>query len=173
MSANSLLDSGWYPNQLLSDQELAKIREQAGYAKAYDQALNYISLRKRSQKEVRDYLRRKDYEPAVIDRVIDKAVELGLLNDTDFAGSFVRDRQLLKPSSKRQLTAELRQKGASNEAIEAALGEVSEEDEMAALNHMIDRKAHRYSDRQKLIQYLGSKGFRYDMIKRALEEFLE
>ena len=170
MSANSLLSLGLYPNQEVSDDELVKIRELAGYAKAYDQALNYISLRKRTQQEVRDYLRRKEYEDAVIDQVIERALDLRILDDADFAASFVRDRQLLKPRSKRQLMAELRKKGASTESIEVALSEVGEDDELQALRDVIQKKSRRYADRNKLIQYLGSQGFSYDSIKRVLAE---
>lgn len=173
MSANSLLSSGLYPNQEVSEQDLLKIREQAGYAKAYDQALNYISLRKRTQKEVKDYLRRKEYDDTVIDHVIERTIDLKLLDDSDFAASFVRDRQLLKPRSKRQLTAELRKKGASPEAIESALAEVGEDDELEALQDVIQKKGRRYADQSKLIQYLLGQGFDYGLIKRALEEDIQ
>jgi regulatory protein len=170
LSANALLDTGLHRGQELTEEELTATRTKAELMRGYDQALNYIALRKRTNREVGDYLKRKEYGQEAIDQIIEKLMDARLLDDTDFAESFVRDRQLLKPRSKRQLTAELRKKGADRESIEAVLANVSTDDELAALREVINKKLTRYSDQQKLIRYLQGQGFAYSMIKQALNQ---
>jgi regulatory protein len=171
ISANALLTSRLFKGQHLTDAELDQTRQMAHGNRAYDQAMGYLSLRKRSTSEMRQYLRRKkEYEDVLIEQTIERLVAAGLINDGEFASAWIADRQATKPRSKRMLQMELRQKGLSSDDIEAALATVSSDDELAEIRKIAIKKAARYSDRQRLIAYLGSLGFSYDLIKQALEE---
>jgi regulatory protein len=172
LSANDLLAWGLHLNQELSEQELEELKTGAGQSKAYDQALNYLSLRKRSTKEVTDYLKRKHYETEVIDRTLARLVDNKLVDDLDFAHSWVNDRNILKPRSKRVLEGELRQKGVSREDIEVVLAEISADDQLQILRGVIAKKKTlaKYQDPQKLTEYLVRQGFDYYQVKQALED---
>jgi regulatory protein len=169
-SANDLLTWGLYKGQEVTEQELVNLQSGAGAAKAYDQVLNLLALRKRSQKEVRDYLKRKNYEPEAIDRTLRRLVDGGFLDDLEFAQSWIRDRNALKPRSSRKLEAELRAKGIDAGVISAALHEQDPEAELWAVQAVIKKKLTQYPDQRKLIEYLQRQGFSYSLIKRALEE---
>lgn len=133
-------------------------------------SLDYLARRPRSEWEVRDYLKRKEYEPPIIDSILNKLSNKGYISDLKFAESWVASRRALKPTSLRKLRIELMQKHVSKDVIEQTLAE-DEGEEQSALRQIIEKKRTqtRYQDKDRLIQYLARQGFRYDDIKRVLE----
>jgi regulatory protein len=170
-SENELMGSGLKINQELSEQELLALKDQAVLDKAYDRTLNLVSHRPRSEWELRDYLKRKDYDEDVVAQTIDRLRDRGYVNDADFARRWVQTRRLLKSTSKRRLSQELRQKRIADDIISQVL-ETDETDERAVLRELIERKRKqtKYQDNLKLMQYLNRQGFNYDDIKSMLQE---
>jgi regulatory protein len=169
LSADELLHTGLHPNQELSKSELEKLKADALLDKAYDRALNLIVRRPRSEWELRDYLKRKEYDAVVSGQVIVKLRDRGYVNDTDFAERWVANRRLLKATSKRRLALELRQKHVAADIIDQVL-QADETDELEVLKDLVEkkRKQSKYQDSLKLMQYLSRQGFSYDLIKQAL-----
>jgi regulatory protein len=106
---------------------------------------------------------------ALTERVFSRLDERGYLNDESFARYWAENRQLRKGISQRKLQAELRAKGVNPTIIEEAIGS-NERDDSDELKKVIEKKARRYDDPQKLIAYLARQGFSYDDIKSALAE---
>lgn len=169
-SQSELLNSGIKVGQELSGEELAELQSTAVTDKAYDRVLNLISHRPRSEWEIRDYLRRKDLTDHAITTVVNRLREGGYLDDVDFAKRWVATRRLLKSTSKRRLSQELRQKRVANDIISVVLEE-DETDERDVLRELIDQKRRqaKYQDNLKLMQYLSRQGFSYDHIKSVLD----
>lgn len=173
VSANTVLAAGLHVGLEISEEELLKVQEAAEVGNAHDKALNFLDLRRRSTKEIRDYLWRKEFEPEVIRAVIDRLTKAGLLNDEEFARAWIRDRLLLKPKSKRALSAELFAKGISREVADKVLDELDGDDERSALQDSINRKLRqtKYATREnddKLIAALAREGYKYSDIKSCL-----
>lgn len=170
-SENELMSSGLKINQELTEQELLALKDQAVLDKAYDRTLNLISHRPRSEWELRDYMKRKDYDEDVIAQTIERLNARGYINDADFARRWVETRRLLKSTSKRRLAQELRQKRIADDIISQVL-ETDETDEHQVLRELVERKRKqtKYQDDLKLMQYLGRQGFSYDDIKSVLKE---
>jgi len=168
-SENELISSGLKVGQELTEQELLALKDQAVLDKAYDRTLNLISHRPRSEWELRDYMKHKDYDEVVIAQTIERLNERGYVNDLDFASRWVASRRLLKNTSKRRLSQELRQKRIADDVISQVL-EADEADERQVLRELIERKRKqtKYQDNLKLMQYLSRQGFSYDDIKITL-----
>lgn len=169
LSETELLNQHLRIGQELTDEGLRVLKDNSVIDKAYDKALNLIFRRSRSEWEIRDYLKRNQYEPEVIDSIVERLTDRNYLNDLHFAKSWVDNRRLLKLTSKRRLTQELRQKRVSDEIIEQVLGE-DETDELQLLKDLVERKRKqtKYQDNLKLMQYLARQGFSYDVIKEAI-----
>lgn len=145
---------------------------------AYLLAIRYLGYRPRSVKETREYLRKKQIVEIHIELVIQKLLEQKFLNDTEFAGSWVRTRVALKPLSQRVLRMELHEKGISKDIIDNILLEqeaISGNDlEMARI--LVQKRQKRYIGLskqevyQKLGGFLGRRGFSYQVIKRSIDE---
>jgi regulatory protein len=164
-----LIRSGLRANQELSREELNKLKDTAVLDKAYDRALNYVAVRMRSEYEIRDYLKRKDYDSEIIELILNRLSNVGFVDDARFAKAWVENRRLLKSTSKRRLKQELRQKRIAEDLINEVL-EADDTDEREVLRELVERKKSRYPDKLKLMQYLGRQGFSYDDIKSVLEE---
>lgn len=175
VSANTVLSAGLHVGMEVNEAQLQKIQKRAEIGNAHDKALNYINMRRRSVKEIRDYLRRKEFEPSVIREVVHKLLSVDLLNDEEFARAWVRDRLLLKPRSNQALRAELMVKGIERSTIDLVLNDMEEGSERAALQESLKRKLRqsKYADganRDKLIAALAREGYRYGDITTCLQQ---
>ena len=174
LSEAALLESGLASGHDLSAAQLADLKETSHADKAYGNALRYVALRPRSEWELTTYLARKEIDQPVVQQITEKLRSLDLLNDHKFAESWVANRRLLKPVSKRRLTQELKQKHEA-EAIISQVLQADEAIETDVLAELVPRKRRqtKYQDNTKLMQYLARQGFGYDDIKRVLTQELE
>lgn len=166
-----LINTGLRLNQKIDTAKLEELKKISALDKAYDRALNLIARRRRSEWEIRDYMKRKDYDEAVVTEILNKLSNRGYVDDSAFAKAWVENRRLLKSTSKRRLAQELRQKRVPDDVIQIAL-EDDETDELDVLRQLVSQKRcqTRYQDKMKLMQYLSRQGYNYGDIKTVLEE---
>ena len=158
--------------QDLSDEKMAALLAEDGQEKAYQQALEFLSYRPRSEAEVQKNLRDHVIPEAVIAETIERLQRNGLVDDSAFAQAWVENRNTFRPRSRRALAAELRQKGLSSEIIAESLQAVDEE---ALAYQMALKQVRKLQDlkwpefRRKLTGQLARRGFAYDTIASAVE----
>lgn len=171
LSDTALLSSGLRVGQAVPPEARQDLEQKAHIDKAYDRSLQLIARRSRSTWEVEQYLRRKSYEGDIIKTIVERLQDKGYLDDAAFADSWVRNRRLLKPRSKRKLRQELMQKRVPDHIIRECL-DSDETDDTEVLRELIQqkRKLSRYQDRQKLMRYLSGQGFSYGDITAVLSE---
>ena len=171
LGETELLHIGLRIGQEFTETELDDLKDRAVIDKGYDRALNLIMRRPRSEWELRDYLKRKEYSKEAADQILNMLSKRGYVNDQDFATRWVENRRLLKATSKRRLTQELKQKRVSGEIIQSVL-EADETDEQQVLRELIERKRKqtKYKDDIKLMQYLVRQGYNYGDIKSVLSD---
>lgn len=168
-----------------TEEELVELENESQFGKLYTRSLEYVLIRPRSQRELRDYLYRKtrdtrtktgDIKKGVskelTERVFQRLLDKNYLDDEKFARFWVENRNVRKGSSLRKLQSELQAKGVESSLIQKVLGE-SDRSDIDELQKIIAKKAHRYDDEQKLMTYLARQGFRYDDIKEALRRLDE
>lgn len=171
LSESELLNTGLRINQEVSEDDLESLRAIAKIDKATDSAYNYLSMRPRSEWELRTYLNRKDHDEETIDLILNKLMKSKYIDDSVFAKTWVENRRLLKSVSKRKLSLELKVKRVSDEIIRDVL-ENDETDELSVLKELVGKKRHisRYQDPVKLTRYLIGQGYNYQDIKTVLAE---
>ncbi len=165
-------------NQALSPEKISALRAQDSQEAAFQQALRLLSYRPRSVAEVRKKLVDKDFDPAVIETVINRLIEGNYLGDQAFAEEWVKNRSTFRPRSRRMLQFELRQKGVAEEHIHSALTRIEDEPELAYQAGI--RYADRLADldwetfRRRLGAFLQRRGFSYGtitpLVKRIWDE---
>ncbi len=171
LSDTALLDSKLVSGQELTREELGKLKQLSDDDKLWSKILNYTALRPRSVWEVEQYLKRHHSPAPQVQEILNKLSKLDMLNDKAFAHSWVESRRLLKPTSRRKLELELKQKRIADEIIREVLAEDAP-DERALLRELIAKKTKqaKFQDKTKLMQYLARQGFGYDDIKSVLSE---
>ncbi len=174
LSAEAWLKANLKINQKLSANELEKLQKDNIAEKFYDRALRFLSYRPRSEKEVNDYLQKKGAVAKAAFKIRRRLRKQDLLNDRDFAIWWVRQRSQLRPKGRQGLCWELKQKGISEEVIEAVLFSEKKELMLARKAAAKKLKAHHglsfLERRQKLIGFLSRRGFSWEVIKKALAE---
>lgn len=86
--------------------------------------LRLLTVRARTRAELEAQLTKRGYPEDVSARVLDRLVEVGLLDDAAFAEEWVRSRRTNSGKGKRALAAELRTKGVDAELIASTLDSV-------------------------------------------------
>lgn len=124
-----------------------------------ENAFHFLSFRSRSEKEMRDYLTKK--EVLEIDETIEKLKELDFINDQKFIQEFVDSRSKNKPKGKKALIIELKRKGIKVNDLDI------NEDELA--KEALNRKNFR--DKERAQRFLYSRGFSWNTIERALKNW--
>ena len=173
----------------LNDEDLKSLRRASEFGKLYQRALEYALLRPHSQKEMRDYLKKKTlskvvrvknqktgeyqtkqkegFDASLVEPVLARLVERGYVDDERFAKLWIENRSIRKGISQKKLRLELQSKGISQDIIDTCLSEGAR-DERKELKKVIAKKAKKYPDEQKLIQYLLRQGFNYSDVLEAL-----
>lgn len=168
---SELLNARLYIGQEITEAELHELKDRAVLDKAYDRTLHLIGRRRRSEWEIRQYLKGKEYADDHIEKTINKLSESGYVDDLAFARAWVENRRLLKATSRRRLSQELRAKRVADGIIQSVL-EADETSDADVLKQLVEKKRRqtRYQDDLKLMQYLSRQGYSYGDIKSALNE---
>src|SRR5690625_4106482 len=145
--------------------------------KVIDAALNFLSYRQRSEKEVYQRLRQRGYEEEYILDAIDYCKDKGYINDLEFARSFVKDKINLNNFGPVRIKNELYKKGVSSEIIQQVLN-MEEEEEYEMDFKLAEKRLARYRNDEKdqiyrkLGGFLQRRGFSYGVVTRILKELL-
>lgn len=155
-------------------EELGLLQKQAECSTAGEKALNYCTVGNvKSEKEVRDYLKKKGYADDTVDEVIEKLKGYGYISDEEYAKAYVENYKSVK--GKRLISYELKRKGISDKDIEKGVSEIDDEFESAyqvACKYVRNKEKTRETF-LKCYKYLISKGFNYDDAKSASEKATE
>ena len=162
------ITAAWLKNgDVLSDEKISKLLAEDAREWAYQQALLYLSYRARSEKEIRQNLRKHEMPEEVIEETIERLRKAGLANDNEFAQAWVENRSTFRPRSRRALAMELRQKGLDDETVHSAVSGVDEEALAyeAAQKRLGRLKSLEWNEfRKKLSEFLARRGFSYSVI---------
>lgn len=161
---------------VLDDLLLAEVQFHDEIQKAFTDALNYLSYRMRSESEVRQYLKKKDFEEPIIKEAIHKLYSFQYLDDLEFAKAYVRTHVNGGNKGPITLNQELKEKGIQDKLIEQALMEYPHEIRVEHARKLAGKSIKKEKNiseralRQKVEQTLARKGFPRDIITEALED---
>lgn len=181
IGAETLLLFGLRTGDDIGPEKLKAITAAEGLNSAKNAALRFLSHRARSEREVRDKLREKEFSDEEISKTLDELRALGLLDDAAFARSFIRHQLALRPKGKLALMRQLLMLGVQKNVIEEAFSEVfqqtSQEDaaRVAATKFLKKSRLSRANSalvKQKLAAFLGRRGFTWDVITTVTKELM-
>lgn len=159
--------------------------EEESKSKVRSRALLLLNQRSRSRHELYTRLVDAEFEPEVVELVLDDLDNVGLIDDEKFAHEWVRQRHARRGKSARVLDQELKRKGVGDSARAQALSQIDEADEQAMAEALAQKKARSIkqvpADRKerdkalrKIVGVLARRGFNEGMSLRlaiaALDE---
>lgn len=145
------------------------------FRRAKERALYLLEYRDHSYKELFDKLMR-NYSEEVCFAVMDKMVDLRLIDDRKYAKMYARKLFEVKKMGKFKARFEMKKKGISEELIDEMV-EIYEDGTIERLKEFVDKKYARYLDDDKGIKKVTSAllraGYTYSEIKEVLNMYLD
>ncbi|MBO5897253.1 MAG: RecX family transcriptional regulator [Clostridia bacterium] len=173
----TLYDDYWYragysEGQEISDDELASLKEEAGFRSAYEKGITYLSMRAYSRKELLNKLKLK-YGAEASRRAIEKMEHYGYIDDESFCRQYARHLFETKKYDVKRISYELRLKGVDSEIIDNTLKTLDNE----PIQRIIDMLRTKYEksldspkDVKRIFNRFVRMGYSFGDIKSAFEE---
>ncbi|SDC88669.1 regulatory protein [Paenibacillus sp. UNCCL117] len=142
--------------------------------RGYSSALRLLSSRLRSEYEIRERLKRKEFEAEVIDHVAARLKNEGYLNDEMFAEMLTKQRSESHKKGRHWIKQELQQKGIPKEHITNALEQVDEAVEveaayqLASKRYRKDWEEDRLKARRKIAGFLQRRGYSGNVVSKVM-----
>ncbi|MCU7729995.1 recombination regulator RecX [Actinoplanes sp. KI2] len=158
--------------------EIARsVPEQSESERAREICLRQLSARPRTRAELAKALTRGQISAEVIDEVLDRYDEVGIIDDAAFARAWVSSRHHGRGLARRALANELRQRGVDTEVASEALETLDDEAEAATARALVDRKLRSAAGPpeavfRRLVGMLARKGYPPGVAIRAVKDAL-
>jgi len=165
--------------QQFSEDELNAVVRAEILAKARERALNLLSYRARSRKELARRLSRAGYDEDVVEETLSRLEDRGLVDDAQFSQSWVNSRISVKGLGKTRVRWELRQRGVASEVVEEALSSVDPDEERELASDAARRRWEKDSDpdlrakRRRVASYLQRQGFEWPLVSEVMEKLVQ
>ena len=143
----------------------------------YHTALDNINKRFKSISDIRDYLYKKDFEKKYIDKVINKLVEQGYLNDEIFAKNYINNQIFISNKGPYKIKRELLSHHINEDIINSMLEIFTIELQEPKIRKIISKFYNSNKSmggnvlKKKIEHNLVSLGYSYESYKNIINEF--
>ncbi len=160
----------------ITGEDVRKYNIESNLGKARAKAGDMLSRRPYSMHEFKAKLSDKGFDDVIVDAIADEFLELGYLDDLEYAKMYVEDARM-KMKGDKKIAYELSLKGVSERITREAL-DTCEEVPLDEIANIINTKYASmnitdYKIKQKITAYLASRGFSFstinDVIRYAAE----
>ena len=154
-------------NGEIDDEKFQRAVKESMEKIAFNVAVKYASNKLKTEKQIRDYLYKKEFKKATILPVIEKLKEYGVIDDKIYMESYIKSNPNF---SKNKLKQKLIMSGISKDLIDEKLNDLGDEDSCLTnakkflKNKIMDQKTH-----EKLIRRLTYLGYSWDSINSVLK----
>lgn len=159
----------------LSEESLREIEEEILPTRAKRRAMNLLQNRDYTEAGLREKLRNGDYPESCIEEAVAYVKSYGYVDDRRYAEDFITYN--LDRKSRTRMEQDLMRKGISKDTIRAVFEELEEQgtsqDEGAMIRRLLEKKKYdpqtaTGQEKQRMYAFLYRRGFRAEVISRAL-----
>ncbi len=171
MKLETVMQNRLKAGMCVSLETLSRMQLESEKMTALDKALTHITSSMKTEREIRDFLKKKGYLSDVCDYVAEKMKGYGFLDDGQYAKTYAESAG--KRKGRRLIAAELKRKGVGDGEIEEALNGITGERESAlrVLGKYMRGKPVDKKTLSKAYAYLIGKGYDYETARGALSAF--
>ncbi|MDU5099861.1 MAG: RecX family transcriptional regulator [Peptoniphilus grossensis] len=175
ISEETLIEFGLYKGQEVEDEIIDKLKFEDEKTEALLLSYRFLQ-RNKTEKQLIDYLYKNKISGEIIDTVIPILNEKKYLNDEDYARRYLNDAMNIKKYGKIKIIYMLRSKGIKNDIIEKIMRDYDYELEYLNAEDLLSKKLDAEEKDPKKInsakKYLQGRGFEFEIINFAVDEFL-
>jgi regulatory protein len=146
------------------------------YIRGKNYALKYIERSYKTEKQIYDYLVKKEFKLEVISRIMSFLNEYGFMNDNKYAELYIKER--IKKEGRKKIRYSLLKKGISEEIIIEKLNIIDNQVIKEAALKLAEKKykilvnseTNKAKILNKLNNFLAGKGYEFPVINAVLNE---
>lgn len=159
----------------LSDQMIEEIKEETEAAEIYDKAITFLNKKLRSEKEVKEYLKKQGIEE--VEDLIEKLKAQGFFREETYIEAYIHDRFSFSSEGPNKIREDLLKQDFNPVKVENGLVQIDEEEIRQKLSKLVNKKMnlnHKYSEKyckQKVLESMQQLGYSKEMIESILEEY--
>lgn len=166
----------WYSEKFrnykeIDENQLTELLDTVSFRRAYNKGLDFLSRRPFGTKELVKKLCEKGHEKEAAQKACDRLLELGLLNDEEYARILANDLQERKIYGIKRIKQELIFRGIDREIVENTITALDNNPEKSIILVIRKKYLNKLGDekgRKKAVDGLLRLGFAYSDIKNAL-----
>ncbi len=160
----------------ISEKKIQKIISENEYDRAKEKAFFLLTYRDHSVSEMKNKLKKRDFNEKVVNKTIEYLLKHKYLDDTKFGKLFINELLNSKKSGMMVIKNKLFQKGLSRELIDNLIININDDVFIKNCLFHYDKKKKSFGDKidnnkkSKLYNYLSRKGFRYEIILNVFDK---
>ncbi|MDO8502364.1 MAG: regulatory protein RecX [Gemmatimonadaceae bacterium] len=148
---------------------------------AYDYALNLLSARAYTTRNLRRKLVQKQFDATAVEAAMERLISSGLLDDSRYAAEYARQKLVHGGASVRRVEQDLARKGVARDLAKRAAASVMDEeaiDTSVAVLRAAQKKLASLGDlepvvkRRRVFAFLARRGFELNEINAAIDRIL-
>ena len=171
----------WYSEKYrnykeINDEELTELLDAVSFRRAYNKGLDLLSRRPHGTKELVKKLCDKGHEKESAEKACDRLLELGLLNDEEFARILANELYERKGYGTKRIKQELVFRGIEREIAENAIESLDIDTQTRIILVIKKKYLNKINDekgRKRAVDGLMRLGYSYSDIKNALNSISE
>ena len=170
---NTVYDYGLRKGLEVSREKMDEIRHKSDVERAKSRGVWLLSMRAYSSAMLAKKLY-ADCEKEAVDEAICELTEQGFIDDTAYAKALALELCEYRHMSRRSVRMELQKRGVDRDIIDEAVEELPEDEVPAILEVIRQKYASCFDDekgRRRMFAGLARKGYGYDDIKQAIEQY--
>ena len=173
----TVYDDYWHQNgfrdgEEITEEELASLKEEAGFRLAYEKGLDYLTRRAYAKKELQFKLKQK-YGDSAAERAVERLLYFGYLNDEEFAIAYSDYLYNVKKFDLKRIYMELKLKGIEREIAENVLKSLDNEPIQRIIEMLNKKYSNGFKDeksKRRFVNKLQRMGYSYRDINSAFSE---
>lgn len=163
-------------NKEVSKENLQQLQEENLSYVAYGLALDYLKIKMRSKKEIKEYLLKKEVKETLIDDAINILTNQGYLNDESYCKAFINDKINLTSDGPYKIKENLIKLGIKEDIINNKIETFTKELELERIDKLINKlvKANHnkseYALKRKIVEHLTILGYTKSLVISEVEK---
>ena len=171
----------WYSEKYrnykeINEEELTELLNTVSFRRAYNKGLDFLSRRPFGTKELVKKLCEKGHDKESAQKACERLIELGLLNDEEYAQILANDLSERKSYSIKRIKQELSFRGIDREIIENTVDSLDNDPQKSIIILVKKKYINKINDekgKKRTVDALLRLGYSYSDIKNALNTISE
>ena len=165
-----------YPSKNETGEAPRKLSPERQEQRARNVLLYQLARGAKSAHTLKQILERREIDAEIAEAMIERFIEVGLIDDIAYAETVVNSRQKFKGLAKSAIKRELNQKGVEATIVEQVTSEITVETEFEMAIELANKRIVRmanleYSVRQRRLNgYLARKGYSSSIVMAAVKQ---